>query len=46
MESLILSIIAALCLASFSAADCSAAYPVIVASGERANAPIQPQVDA
>lgn len=39
-----LSVVAALCLASLSAADCSASDPVIIASGKGANAPKQPQV--
>ena len=43
MKRLILSVIAVFCLASGSAADCSAGDPVIVASGRAANAPIQPQ---
>ena len=43
MKCLNLSVIAALCLASLSAADCSASDPVIIASGKGANAPKQPQ---
>ncbi len=43
MKCLNLSVIAALCLASLSAADCSASDPVIIASGNGANAPKQPQ---
>jgi len=43
MKCLNLSVIAALCLASLSAADCSGSDPVIVASGTGANAPKQPQ---
>ena len=43
MKCLSLSVIAALCLASLSAADCPASDPVIIASGKGANAPKQPQ---
>jgi len=39
-----LSVIATFCLATLSAADCSAGDPVIVASGKGANTPSQPQV--
>jgi hypothetical protein len=43
MKCLSLSVVAALCLASLSAADCPASDPVIIASGKGANAPKQPQ---
>ncbi len=43
MKCLNLSGIAALCLASLSAADCSASDPVVIASGHGAQAPKQPQ---
>lgn len=43
MKCLNLSVIAALCLASLSAADCSASDPVVIASGHGAQAPKQPQ---
>ena len=43
MKCLNLSVIAALCLASLSAADCSASDPVIIAVGKGAHAPKQPQ---
>ena len=43
MKCLNLCVIAALCLASLSAADCLASDPVVIASGKGANAPKQPQ---